>query len=321
VDRVGGDSDRYFIPCGSRRGVECVLALALFAAAGSKAYQILVHATSTLSIFLSDNLRVACGVQAEILLGIWLLIGGLNRSRFIASLGCFTLFACIAFYEATHAIPSCGCFGNVKVPPLATGSFDLLAITGLWFTRPFWNSTIDHALSRWRVLLGLTLALLLSAGLWSAYVVRFQRYDVALAANDTAGTLVVLEPSNWVNKPFPLVDEIDNWNQLRSGRWLVIFYHFDCDSCLKAIPQYQAFAASELAGKAGIRVAFIAMPPASAGADPVRASSEYQHLALRPDHDWFATTPVAVALENGRVIEAKEGENAIVPPEIAGWRR
>jgi hypothetical protein len=298
-----------------------VLAALLFLAAGLKASQLFGRSTFWI-VGPIHNRPVLTGlIQLELLLALWLLIGGFPRSRFVISTSCFALFACVAFHEAAQAIPSCGCFGNVKIRPAIIGSVDLVAVAALCVTRPRWNSIIEHAPSRWRQLLGLLLVTLLSAGLWSAYAVRFHRHDVTLTANDTPGSLAVLEPGDWMNKPFPLLDEIDNSNQLRSGRWLLIFYHFDCDSCLKAIPQYQAFAVSEFAGKAGIRVAFIAMPSASVGGDPVSVSSNYQRLALRPYHDWFATTPVAVALENGRVIEAKEGEDAIAPPDISAWRR
>jgi hypothetical protein len=303
--------------------VEAVLGAALLLGAGFKAHQLLSRSTSVILGLLHGKLMLAELIQLELLLALWLLIGGFPRSRFITSITCFGLFACVAFYEAARAMPSCECFGNVKVPPLVTGSFDLAAVTSLWFTRPAWDSIVERVPSRQRLFFGLTLAGLLSTGLWSAYAVRIHGHDASIAAAAAAGdgALVVLEPENWVNKPFPLLDEIDGAKDLRSGRWLVVLYHYDCDSCLEAIPRYRAFAVSEVARNAGIRVAFIAMPPTPVGADPVGISPNYLHLALRPDHDWFATTPVAVALENARVIEARQGDHAVAPPDIPGWRR
>ena len=114
-------------------------------------------------------------------------------------------------------------------------------------------------------------------------------------------------------------------NPLRQGRWLVVLYHPDCDSCRAAIPLYAALAtATEAAAERDQtkpRIAFVAMPPVVTPADdPVVPSTAYLHLNLKPDHDWFATTPVVAAIDDGRVIFAAEGEQAVQPPTIAAWR-
>jgi thiol-disulfide isomerase/thioredoxin len=123
------------------------------------------------------------------------------------------------------------------------------------------------------------------------------------------GGLVVLEPASWLNHPFPLLDEIDNSAPLRAGRWLVLFYHYDCSDCQTAIPAYEALANR-------VHIAFVAMPPL--GQSPVTDSPQYLNLRLRPDHDWFATTPLVVTLEDGQVAAFAEGENAIHPPDAVG---
>jgi hypothetical protein len=48
----------------------------------------------------------------------------------------------------------------------------------------------------------------------------------------------------------------------------------------------------------------------------VAPSSSYLRLSLKPDHDWFATTPVVAALVDGNVLWANEGEDAVHPPEL-----
>lgn len=139
---------------------------------------------------------------------------------------------------------------------------------------------------------------------------------LAEAGEARAGGLLVLDPATWVGRPFPLFDEIDGSGPLRGGRWLVVMYHYDCDDCRKAIPDYQTLAVSQT----GYRVAFVAIPPfAAAGIEPVAESEDYPRLRLREDHDWFATTPVVAVLENGRVLAAAEGQAAMLPPEIPRW--
>jgi hypothetical protein len=160
---------------------------------------------------------------------------------------------------------------------------------------------------------------LLAAGVACAVIVGHRRTAVHLEAKmsiEAPDELVVLEPEDWVGKSFPVLNEMENSTLLRSGRWLVVLYHSDCDRCLEAIPRYQALAVSDGAKNAGIRLAFVAMPPVSIGADPVACSPDYLHLALRPDHDWFATTPLVAAIEDGKVIWAGDGDSAVNPPRF-----
>jgi hypothetical protein len=131
-----------------------------------------------------------------------------------------------------------------------------------------------------------------------------------------ADNLIILDPSSWLNQTFPLLDEIIDGGSLQKGRWLVVFYHFDCDTCRQAIPAYLSHL-DELTVN-GARMAFVQMPPdPPADQDLVAPSRDYLHLKLRPDRDWFATTPVVVAVEDGKVIWAKDGEDAAEPPHIA----
>jgi hypothetical protein len=227
----------------------------------------------------------------------------------------FSIFAAVASDEAAHAMSSCGCFGNLKIPPLLTAILDLSAVGALWWA---WSRERRISISTpimSRVLAGLALLIFLSGVLWTVYAFRFVVSVAAVssplaAAND----LVILDSTSWLNKPFPLLSSIDGADELRSGRWYLLMYHYDCDSCLEAILNYRSFASAQDA-RSRYRVAFIAMPPLPPpGKDPVPPSDRYLHLILRPDHDWFATTPVIVELDNGLVTFAAEGDKAVHPP-------
>jgi hypothetical protein len=140
-----------------------------------------------------------------------------------------------------------------------------------------------------------------------------------LAIGNDPAQLVILDPADWPSKTFPLFGDIDNSAPLRHGHWIVILYHYDCESCQQAIPNYQRLA---IENPTESHIAFIAMPPAAPpGQDPVADSPTYLHFALKPDHDWFATTPVVAAVADGQVIAAFDGEQAVHPPDISVWRQ
>jgi hypothetical protein len=303
------------------RGVEVFLALVLMIAAALKAYQLFNHSNPLITGWMLSKIILASLIEAEILLSIWLFVGGFRQIRFIIALVCFCMFAVAAGYEAFRAIPSCGCFGNVKVPPAITAAFDVTAVIALWFTRPRIPRLRNVFPSRRRALCGAIVAASATAMLWTGYFLN-RALAESPSAGSRGGDLVIIEPQVWLNQSFPLFDSIENGSQLRNGRWLLVLYHYDCDSCLEAIPNYASLASTAGSNSTGPRLAFIALPPtAPEGQEPVTPSSSYQRLILRPDHDWFATTPIVIALQDGRVLVAEEGEKAVHPPRIPEWDR
>lgn len=296
--------------------VEVALALVLLAAGGLKSYQLFFKPDSLAPGLLHSKIFVGGLVQVELLLGTWLLMGGLNRIRFFVAFICFVLFATVAGYEAMRALPSCGCFGLLKVSPKITVGLDLLAIVLLWITRPRARQNPGKIVHRAQVVVPITLALVVSGIFWLKY---FQKSAPA-ALPDSTNDLVVLEPASWVNKQFALFDEIDGGGPLRRGRWLLVFYHYDCDSCREAIPIYETLATATSTKPGSPKIAFIAMPPiAPPDQEPVSSSSHCLRLTLLSDHDWFATTPVVAALDDGNVLWADDGDNAVHPPSISQW--
>jgi hypothetical protein len=307
-----------------RRNVEVVLALVLLVAAGLKAYQLFSHSSSVIPALIHRKVILAAIIQAEILLSLWLLIGGAARIRFTVAIFSFSLFAAVAGYETLHALPSCGCFGDVKVPPALTAVLDVLAVVALWFTRSRHCEAETPPPSHRMIFSGAIVVAITAGALWTGYFLKVSPMEAAGGSSAaTQGDLVVLEPQAWLNQHLPLFEEINGGSELRNGRWILVFYHYDCDSCLEAIPLYQSIATSmNETHSHKPKVAFIAMPPlAPTGQDPVSPSSNYSHLILRPDHDWFATTPVVAVIEDGRVLWADEGGKAVHPPLISQWKQ
>lgn len=114
---------------------------------------------------------------------------------------------------------------------------------------------------------------------------------------------------------FPLYAEIPDSPPVTHGRWLVIFYHDDCVTCQKAVPEYQAMAARYAGVANAPRVAFVKMPSYD-GRIPgiVEPSAYYLSLALPADREWFAITPVCVVVQDGEVVSGLQGEEAAHPP-------
>ena len=295
----------------SRRCVEWILAVVLLFAAGMKADSFLVNPTYTAIGMPGGKTFLAALIEIELVLGIWLLVGGFLLARFFCTLGCFLLFAVFALNEAIHSAPTCGCFGNVTAPPAITASFDSIACAGLWLTRPRSVARSDRWPTRFKLGTGATAVLLATATLSFAYL-------SSPRVGSNPGT--ASDPAAWLHRPFVLLNSIDGDRELKQGRWLLIFYRYGCDDCRRAIPNYTALAAIMRGDPDQPRLAFVAVPPyAPAGQDPVLPSLDYLHLTLRGDGSRFAATPVVVALQDGNVMGVDDGEQAFVPPDVPEW--
>jgi hypothetical protein len=298
--------------------VNALLAAILLLGASLKAYQLVADPTSlAFGVIHSQYLMIAL-IQAEVLLASWLLLNNSSRVRLILAMLCFVVFAAAAADETYRSLASCGCFGLWRISPKITAGFDVVAVALLWLTRPRHQRLALFRTQQIRQFAALMVAVLASGGLWTAFLLKIQpriAQNIASSADD----LVVLEPETWANKRFNLIDEIDGGSSLRSGRWLVVFYHYDCGDCRAAIPNYELLASATRAGSP--RIAFVAMNSiAPSKDDPVLTSANCLRLNLRADHDWFATTPIVAAIEDGTVLWADEGEKAIRPPIIPQWK-
>ena len=103
-----------------------------------------------------------------------------------------------------------------------------------------------------------------------------------------------------MGKRFPLLGYTDIDNKLNSGRWLVVFYHHDCNKCQAAVRELH-----QVTSKLRVeRVALVEMAPFGPSGNPtvcVRDASVCGRLSGA--RDWFAETPIGVVLENGLVMD------------------
>src|SRR5262245_14232769 len=114
-----------------------ILGVILLAAAGMKFYGLspAITPSGESTIISSPRLQVVA-IEAELLLGLWLLSGLAARKCWAVALGFFGLLAGVSLYQALTGQRDCGCFGRVAVSPWLTFVLDLAAATALLAWRP-----------------------------------------------------------------------------------------------------------------------------------------------------------------------------------------
>jgi hypothetical protein len=121
----------------------------------------------------------------------------------------------------------------------------------------------------------------------------------------TASAYEVLEPSDWVGKELPILENIDIAETLKKGTWLVLLYHHDCPDCTTAIAKYEQMARDLAGNEDFLRIALIAIPPYY-GQGPVNEDCPCTLGRLDQTKEWFVTTPATALLTDGQVKSAWE---------------
>lgn len=113
------------------RGVPFFLGAVLLTASAFKMHQLATGPTTEDSLLTSRWFLIAL-VEAELALGLFLLIGAYPKQARHAALAAFTAFSLMSLYHALTGAASCGCFGKLHISPWSTLLFDLLAAAALW---------------------------------------------------------------------------------------------------------------------------------------------------------------------------------------------
>ncbi len=103
--------------------------------------------------------------------------------------------------------------------------------------------------------------------------------------------------------------------RLAHGQWIVMFYHASCEECRRTIPVYEALAQREAMSGQTPHVAFVRVPsnPQNPVPPGLFNSRLARHGTLDSSHEWFATTPIVVALRDGIVRRVAVGHSAMNP--------
>jgi hypothetical protein len=290
-----------------RRRVELGLAAVLAVAAVAKTIQ--AHIGRLPDVMGVGHTRLAAMIiEVEYVLAAWLIVGRLPRLRLFATISCFSIFASVAFYEAERSFSNCGCFGEIRIAPRITGAFDLVAVITLAVVSFLSRSSNTKLPSRTVMTITMSLLTAFTAANWLVYA-RSRNPDGPARSPSNAGIAgaIELDPINWSGRPFQYFDEVSRSDGLKTGNWILVFYHFDCESCINLIPAIRALANSQSTEGSNLRLALIAVPPLAPTPedDPIAKSCpQVPRLSLQADHDWDATTPIVATLRNGVVASA-----------------
>jgi len=141
------------------------------------------------------------------------------------------------------------------------------------------------------------LGVLLMAALAIVAVFGFKKPENQLqTAKATEQTYEILEPNSWLGKPLPFIDYIDIGDKIKTGNWLVLFYHYDCPDCITAIEELNK--TKYETQDARYYVAIIEVPPYGK-----QIETNCLHGQLLETKEWFITTPAIILLKNGKVAQ------------------
>jgi hypothetical protein len=218
----------------------------------------------------------------------------------------FAGFAVVSASEGLFHYKSCHCFGAIQVNPWHTALLDLAALAALVYLKP---SRISWSRSSTIIFLVMSMV-----GLSSLAAVWFHQSNLAQTGilSSESSRLIVLEPTTWLQKRFSLAEFIDIGPVLVKRRWIILLVHHDCPDCIAAIPLYEAHQSQFASGDA--RLAIIEMPPYAQGNEELPSTKSFALIGrLKNDRDWFAKTPIALMIQDGIVLQEKEGEGAVNP--------
>lgn len=296
----------------------CLLGTILVGAACLRGYELATRPT-LLPTPLAGRWVWTAIVEVEFLLGTWLIFGPSGRRMWIAALVVWTIFLCISTAEALEGATSCHCFGPLRADPRYTAIFDALCIAMLCLARPPEVAQFPlPGLRRSRnAIVGAVAMCGVALVAWSLSRQANTRGDDA-GFTATGGT-VLLSPEKWIDRPFVLGGYTDIGGQLDRGEWLVLFYHYDCEHCQRAVPRYLEWQETHQCTSGGRRLALVEMPPyAPPGERLVPFDTLAQTGRLSDSRDWFATAPLAVVLHDGIVRAVAAGDEAENPEWLAG---
>lgn len=275
--------------------------LLLFSAAFLKGYELFEAPLLDANPWYSRAFQIAA-VEAEWVLGLWLLSGLWRWGVRWAALAAFHTFLAVSVTRALAGEETCGCFGRVPISPIWMAALDLAAILALWLWRPPKGRGVGRRVPWLRAMPVLVLLLLVGVSGGIVLAVGGPVANDGDTEIDANHSVVVLEPERWIGRRCPLLPYIDIRDELSQGQWVVVLYHHDCSRCRATVPVYEA-----LSQAAQPQVAFLAVPPHGPPLWQFAPDSSCRQGRLSDRKQWLVNTPAVIRLHDG-----------VVQPESAG---
>jgi thiol-disulfide isomerase/thioredoxin len=243
-------------------------------------------------------------IPLEAGLGIWLISGLFKKAGWLLGLLAFGLFIIVTLYKGLIGAESCGCFGRVHVNPWITLSvIDIPIFICLAVFRPKGKKLLPPPWPKPAHFFAIAIPtfILLPA---IEYILITNKPPLKTDKYEVVDTTQWTKPQNL----WPMLEYTDMKQQLQTGFWVILLYHYDCPDCAKAIPEYDQMHKSLKGNENAINFAFIEIPPyGTADQQLVGHDSEVVCGRLSDAKKWFVQTPVVVVLHNGEALKVWQG--------------
>jgi thiol-disulfide isomerase/thioredoxin len=245
-------------------------------------------------------------IPLELGLGLWLISGLFKKAGHLLALIAFGIFIIVTLHKGLTGAEFCGCFGVVKVNPWITlFAIDVPIFVCLAVFRPKGEKLFPPPWPRPAHFFAIAISTFILLPMIEYILItnkpplKTDKYEV-------------VDPNEWITPNqnlWPMLEDIDIKQQLQSGLWVVLLYHYDCPDCAKAIPVYEEMYKSLKGNENVISFAFIEMPPyGNEKQQLVSPDSEIIRGKLSEKKKWFLQTPVVVVLSDGVALKAAEGK-------------
>jgi len=247
-----------------------------------------------------DGWPSAAIAALEWILAAWLLCGVAPVMARRAAMALLGAFVAMSAWRLLHGQVECGCFGGLRVHPALTLSFDVTALSLIyWLGRAAPLDSAPARRSRMRLARipgAVVVSVLVPAAVLSAAHVRELRSD----------HVVLLDPQSWQGKPFPLLDFVDGPARadLLSGERTVVLFNRQCDTCREYLARLSL---KRGAGRqaAAVRVMDIA---AASPTGPDGFVTAFHEIRLRQGVLYAVSVPLEVSVKSGIVAEVRRPE-------------
>ena len=269
---------------------------------------------------------------------IMLLIPKLARAAAVFMLVAF----CLVLLNELRAgnIESCGCLGAASPPPWLMLIIDCILLMGVVFFKPRPLALTSErrgwiiATGCMLITSGLAFGLVLSeAGPGGVVTIESASNDDTTATDDPSDTTAqsstpktttlpsyyVLDTTDWVGQRIEDIDLVqyipDLPESINEGRQYMVFFSRTCDHCQMLLEMYFGFGVPA-------PTTLVAIPESKSGFATEglldNPCTDCTLVELPVGTDWLMTPPVVLAIEDGVVQCAKEGEDSEMP-ECVQW--
>ncbi|GHT41904.1 hypothetical protein FACS189443_4280 [Planctomycetales bacterium] len=276
--------------------VRFFVAAVLLLAAGLKAYQLATVPFLGEGILHARWFNILI-VNFELFFGIWLVYGLLPQWTNRAATSLFCLFAVVSFYKAISGETSCGCFGSVTVNPWITMTFDLFIVFVMWVCRPKQETQSGNLAA----MIGSIFISWLVLAVPLTWIAVTYEPAVLTKSGEIVGSSqsVLLNPRDWIDEKFPLLQFVDIPVELGEGTWCVLLYRKSCADCRK---QFERRRDRKISVEDERGIVFLETGGYTQNELKKTFDDGIGHWGcLKPVHHWFIETPVMFKLRDGVV--------------------